>query len=120
MPFSNNHLLTIPLAHNVITGNCFCNNCRRLRLDVVRNEHQANLHVDLLSFLPQREEVCLDKLFESTLKMFVKAKAYRDLVSLVQDLGTLNLGQELKYNSIILLKKNLINAVFKLINVLMF
>ena len=78
MPFSNNHLLRIPQRHENITGNCFCDLCRDLRLEVAKNERNVNIYVDFQHYLPRREEVCLDKLFGNTLQLFVRAKAYRD------------------------------------------
>lgn len=77
MPFSNVHLIRIPQEHNNITGNCFCENCKRQRLEAIINNPQRVLQIRFLDLLPEKESITLDKLFSNTLDLIVQGHAYK-------------------------------------------
>ena len=90
MPFLNAHLICIPQQHNVITGNCFCGNCKQERFIVAMNEHHRIMRYQY--FLPEKETKCLDNLFGSILKLIVQGKVYKHRSLMVVVLHISNLG----------------------------
>ena len=65
--------------HNVIMVNCFCDTCRRLRLQRIeeRNLSQEQMYRNFKNMLPHKEDLCLDKVFANTVDIIVSGKAYK-------------------------------------------
>ena len=66
--------------HNTIIGNCFCDICRRLRMEefVERNLTEGQMYYEFTHLLPRKESMSLNKVFADTLNIIISGKVYRD------------------------------------------
>ena len=100
MDIPNLFLCGFPQRHNTITGNCLCETCKRLRLELVRNNGNLNnLFHDFMNSLPRKEERCLDQLYKNTIKLIVQGKAYKEASLEGTNYKYLNVGPRINQNS---------------------